>query len=293
MGYGNLGDDALALNDLDDVLGGDGLGFRNVEAGANPVLGGFVILGPATVGERSPPAGRRGVDVTKFGALEAGAESGPGVAGVARFDEGVLVEGEDDEGVAGMIAVDGDVGDVHVVEAVVGGGKRFAAIGADLDAFAFRADDELLGIIFVDDHGVDDPVARSDAPEIFFVGGLPKAAGGAGVESVGIGRIHEHELRAAENVGDALVLDPVGAGVGAVVDAGAGGGVDVFGIGGIDDDAHHVGVIDHALHHREPVLAAVGGLPGQVVGAGVNGVVVLGIESERVKAVADRDDAEE
>src|SRR5208283_2038065 len=123
---------------------------RNVQSGASPLLGGLVILGPAAVGEGSPPAGRSGVDVTKFGALQAWAEGGPGIAAVFGGDEGVVVESEHDERVARMLAVHSHIGNVHVVEAVVGGSERFATVFADLNTFAFRADDQLLGILFVD-----------------------------------------------------------------------------------------------------------------------------------------------
>ena len=183
--------------------------IRNVETGAGPLLGGFVILRPAAVDERGPPAVRGGVDVTNFGALQASTERGPGVAGVVGGDEGVVVEGEHDERAARMLAVNRDVGDVHVVEADVGGGKGFAAVVADLHTFAFGADDQLLRILLVDDHRVDDPVARSHAAKIFFVDGLPEATGGAGVEDVRVRGIHANELRAAENVGNALVLHPI------------------------------------------------------------------------------------
>jgi len=69
----------------------------------------------------------------------------------------------------------------------------------------------------------------------------------------------------------------------AVINAGAGGGVDVFRIGGIDDDAHDVGVVNHAFLNGEPVFAAVGGFPGEMIGAGVNCVFIFGVEGYGVE----------
>ena len=64
-------------------------------------------------------------------------------------------------------------------------------------------------------------------------------------------RILLDQLRAAEDERNALVLRPWLRAVRAVIDAGAGGGMHVFRIRRIDDDAHHVGVVDHALADME------------------------------------------
>ena len=221
--------------------------------------------------------------MAEIGALQSGAKRRPDIAAVLGGEESVVVKGQHDEGAFRMFAVHGDVGDVLVLEAVVGGSKRSAAIVADLHALAFGADDDALGVLGIDEHCVDDPVARSNALEIFFVNGLPQAAGGSRVEHIGIRGIHADQLRAAEGVGNALILDPLLRAVGAVINAGAGGGVNVIRIRRINDDAHHVGVINHALHNREPVLAAIGGLPGKVIRAGVHDIVVFHVESDGVK----------
>jgi hypothetical protein len=49
----------------------------------------------------------------------------------------------------------------------------------------------------------------------------------------------------------------------------------------VDDDRKHVGVVDHALINMLPVGAAVGSLPGQVPGSGIDGVGILGIDRDR------------
>src|SRR3984893_3342979 len=138
-------------------------------------------------------------------------------------------------------------------------------------------------MIRVDNDGVDNPIAGSDAFKIIFVGGLPQAAGGSGVECLEVLGILANQLCSAEHEGNTFVLAPVLGAVHAVINTGAGSGVDIFRIGGIDDDAHDVGIIDHAGFNREPVFAAVGGFPWQVVGSGINNVFVTGIESHGVK----------
>src|ERR1700730_12315421 len=138
-------------------------------------------------------------------------------------------------------------------------------------------------MIRVDNDGVDNPIAGSDAFKIIFVGGLPQAAGGSGIECLRVLGILANQLRSAEHEGNTFVLAPVLGAVHAVINTGAGSGVDIFGIGRIDHDAHDVGIIDHAGFNREPVFAAVGSFPRQVVGSGVNSVFVARIESDRVK----------
>src|SRR5215470_11897396 len=108
-----------------------------------------------------------------------------------------------------MFAVHGNVRNVVVGEAVVSGLERCAAIIADLDAFAFRADDEFLRVLLIDDERVDDPVAWRYALEVFLVDGLPQTTGGASIQRVGIRGIHANQLRAAEDVRNALVLNPL------------------------------------------------------------------------------------
>ena len=67
----------------------------------------------------------------------------------------------------------------------------------------------------------------------------------------------------------------------ALVDSGAGAGVNHRRIGGVHDDREHIGVVDHALVDAMPVGAAVVRLPGQVPGAGINHVGILGIDGDR------------
>ena len=59
-----------------------------------------------------------------------------------------------------------------------------------------------------------------------------------------------------------------------------GAGVDHIGDGGIDDDREHIRIIDEPLLDVVPIGAAIGGLPGQVPGAGINGVRILGIDGD-------------
>ena len=49
----------------------------------------------------------------------------------------------------------------------------------------------------------------------------------------------------------------------------------------IDDDRKHIRVIDHAFVDVLPVGAAIGRLPGQVPGSGINHVGIFGINSNR------------
>src|SRR3984893_1066635 len=179
--------------------------------------------------------------------------------------------------------IDGHVKNVLVLESGVRRSKRCAAVFADLHALAFGADNQTIGMIWIDDDGIDDPVAGSYALPVIFVGGLPQAAGGSRVEHLRILRILANELRSAEHERNAFVLGPSLRGVHAVINAGAGSGVDIFRIGGIDNDAHHIGIIDHARFNWKPVLAAVGGFPRQMISSGINNVFVAGIESDGVK----------
>src|SRR4029077_6152776 len=132
--------------------------------------------------------------------------------------------------------IDGHVKDVLVLEAGVRRGECCAAVFADLHALAFGADNQAFGMIRIDDDGVDNPVAGSDALPIILVSGLPQAAGGSRVEHLRVWQIMANELRSAEYEGNAFVLGPGLPGVHAVINAGASGGVDVFRIGWIDDD---------------------------------------------------------
>src|SRR6202040_3091756 len=72
-------------------------------------------------------------------------------------------------------------------------------------------------------------------------------------------------------------------GIGAVVDAGARGRVDVLRICRIDDNAHYIGVVNHALGNGGPVFAAVGGLPGKVIGSGVDDIIVAGVKGDGIE----------
>src|SRR5215471_18322782 len=119
-----------------------------------------------------------------------------------------------------MLAIDGDVPNVLVLKAVVGGSEGAATVVADLHAFALGANDEFLRVLRVNDQRVDDPGDRGHALEVFIIDGLPQAAGCTGIENVGIRGIHADQLRAPKNVGNALIFDPLRAAVGAVVDAG-------------------------------------------------------------------------
>src|SRR5205814_3290790 len=53
----------------------------------------------------------------------------------------------------------------------------------------------------------------------------------------------------------------------------------------IDDDGENIRIIDHALLHIRPALAAVGGFPGQMPGAGVNGLRIVGVDGHRLKVL--------
>src|ERR1700693_4789436 len=116
-------------------------------------------------------------------------------------------------------------------------------------------------MIWIDDDGIDNPIAWGDALKIILVGGLPQAAGGSGIEHLrGLG-ILANQLRSAEYEGNAFVLGPILRPIHAVINDGASSGVYIFGIRRIDNDAHDVGIIDHAGFNREPVFAAIGGFP--------------------------------
>ncbi len=221
--------------------------------------------------------------MAQVGALESRAKCCPRIATILRGEESVVVEGQHDKRTFRMFPVHGYVGDMLVLEAVVGGGESSTAVIADLHAFALCADDDALRILGIDDQSVDDPITGSHALEILVVDSLPEAAGGSSIERFVVVGIHANDLCAAEGVGNALILDPLLSAVGAVVDARACGGVDVIRIRRINDDAHHVGIVDHSFDHGEPVLAAIGGFPWQVIRARVNNVVVLRVECYGVK----------
>src|SRR5690242_21791129 len=103
--------------------------------------------------------------MAKFGALQAGTKRRPGCAAILGGKEGILVEGQDNQSALGMLAVHGHIEDVLVVETVIECRESSAAVFADLNAFALRADDDALGIFRVDHDGVDDPIERSRSEE--------------------------------------------------------------------------------------------------------------------------------
>src|SRR5580765_682552 len=140
-----------------------------------------------------------------------------------------------------MLAINGHVEDMLVVEAVVAGDVRSTTVLTDLNAFAFGAQYDALRIFRIDQNCVDHPIAGSHPlPFATFVGGLPQAAGGAGVQSIGVLRILFDQLGAAEHERDATITLPVLSGVKAVVDARARRCVDVSRILWVDYDAHYV-----------------------------------------------------
>src|ERR1700719_4053136 len=92
-----------------------------------------------------------------------------------------------------------------------------------------------------------------------------------------------NQLRAAENEGNSLVLAPLLGAIRAVIDAGASRSMNVLRIRRVDDDAHDVGIVNHALGDGRPVFASVYRLPRQMVGSGVDDIVVVRIKGHGVE----------
>src|SRR5208337_2742199 len=63
-----------------------------IQAGPCPLFGRFVIFRPAAVGEGSPPAVWRRINVTQVGALQPWAKGGPGSSTIFGGEESVIVE---------------------------------------------------------------------------------------------------------------------------------------------------------------------------------------------------------
>src|ERR1700688_742035 len=153
----------------------------------------------------------------EIGALESRSQCRPSGAAVLSSQKRVGVKGEDYQGTGLIFVIDGYVKNVLVLETSVRRSKGCAAIFADLHALAFGADNQAVGVIRVDNDGIDNPIAGSDAFKIIFIGGLPEAAGGSRVERLRVLGILANQLRSAEYEGNAFVLGPVLRAVHAVI----------------------------------------------------------------------------
>ena len=140
----------------------------------------------------------------EIGALESWSQCGPSGAAVLSGQERISVKGEDNQSACLVFVVDGYVKNVLVLETGVRRSKGCAAVFADLHALAFGADNQAVGMIRVDDDGIDNPIAGSDAFKIALVGSLPQAAGGSGVERLRILGILANQLRSAEDERECL-----------------------------------------------------------------------------------------
>jgi len=91
--------------------------------------------------------------------------------------------------VVGIFAIDCDVENMLMIKPVMAA-ATLSAIFADLYAFAFGSENHALRILWVDQDGIDHPIAGVvRLPLAAFIGGLPEAAGGAGIQSVRMLRI--------------------------------------------------------------------------------------------------------
>ncbi len=140
-----------------------------------------------------------------------------------------------------IFAIDRDVQNVLMIESVVGSRECGAAIIADLYAFAFGSQDHALRILWIDQDGINHPIAGSGPlPFAAFIGGLPEATGGAGIQRVRMLRILFDQLGTAKYEWDASVAFPVLSRVHAVINAGTRSSVHVRGVRRVNHDAHHV-----------------------------------------------------
>jgi len=202
------------------------------------------------------------------------AERCPGVAAVLGRQERIVIKRQHYQGAFRMIAVQRHIRNVLVLEAVVRRSERRTAVRADLDAFALRSNDNFLRVLLVNDQCVDDPVARGHTFEILVIHGLPETAGRPRVQNACIrGSIGSTAYGGTPK--ECPDISPTAAAIHAVIDPRTRRGMHAFHIRGIDDDAHHIGVIDHALHHRKPVFAAIRGLPRQVISSSIDDVGIL------------------
>ena len=78
-----------------------------------------------------------------------------------------------------------------------------------------------------------------------------------------------------ESFGIPLNLIPVRPAIGTLIYAGARTGKNMRRIVLINRDTHHVGIVDHTLMNRSPILAAVDGFPWQMIRACVNCVGIV------------------
>src|SRR5882724_4813702 len=88
---------------------------------------------------------------------------------------------------------------------------------------------------------------------------------------------------AARGERHALHLLELIAGVHAPVNTGARAGVNVGRVLGVDDDRKHVGIINDALVHMRPSLAAISSLPWQMPGSGINDIGIQRVDSYRLE----------
>ena len=160
--------------------------FRNEQSGLHPFAGGLVILHPAAVVQRSPPAAWCRINMLEIGALEARSKSGPGVAAVMSGQESIGIKGQNYQSAFRAFVINGDIQKVLMLESHVGATKvapPFSLICTPWRSVPRIKRSDVLGI---DDDGVDDPVAGSHALPVIFVGGLPQTARRAGVEHLRI-----------------------------------------------------------------------------------------------------------
>ena len=193
-------------------------------------------------------------------ALQPGSKGGPTCAIIFCGQERIGVKREHRQCAVRMFAIDRDIHYVLVMETGIGGNESCAAIFADLHAFALSSQNDALRILRIDQDRVYNPVAWCCAlPLDAFIGSLPQTAGGAGIQRVRMLRILFDQLRATKDERNAAVTFPVLPSVHAVINPRARGSMYVRRICRIDHDAHHIRVVNHALDHWRPILAAIHG----------------------------------
>src|SRR5712692_4396709 len=189
-----------------------------------------------------------------------------------------------DEHALRALAIDGQVDDLPVIEALIRGMKILTGVLAYINARSFDADHQPARRLRMDHQGFDGPRRRRNpGPGDAAVERFPKALGCGGIERLGLQRILKEQVRAVRGRRDAAELGPQGAAALAAVNAGASAGEDPLRLSLVYADTHHVGVVRHSRMDGNPLAAAVGGFPRQMISAGVDDFRIGRINGNRIK----------
>ena len=161
--------------------------------------------------------------------------------------------------------------------------KRSSAVVARQHAATIRCEQDVLRIADIHQHIIHDHVSASDpSPGLSCIARLPQSFGGSCIDEVTVAWILLQHPSATGGERNALnFVEQLPGGV-ALINTGASAQIDVIRLRTIHDDREDVGIIGDSVVDRMPVLPAIGRLPRQVPGSGINSIRIFRINGDRL-----------